>query len=75
MAAKHLATYPIYGTHPITLAVTKRQVATGYIYDPKTYDRAARQMAKEGQPFRPRWRNDECRRQFEEMLRAEQSGR
>lgn len=34
MSKKHIATYPVYGSHPISLAAdTRNRVGTGYVYD------------------------------------------
>lgn len=61
-AKKHIATYPLYGSNPITGAVwTHKRVGTGYIYEPEDIAKKQADLAKYGHPLNLRWRNEECR--------------
>lgn len=63
MAAKHIATYPLYGSNPLSLRVdTSNRVGTGYIYSVDQIDKIADQLGRYGHPLRIRWRNEECRK-------------
>lgn len=73
--AKHIATYPIFGTNPITGQVWNKRVGTGYIYRPEQIEAEEIRLARCGHPLRLRWRNDECRADYAQWLadRAAQS--
>lgn len=61
MSRKHIATYPIYGSHPLSLEVdTSNRLGTGYIYKASEIKEIEQRLAKTGHPLRIRWRNDEC---------------
>lgn len=61
MAKKHIATYPLYGSHPISLRVdTSNRLGTGYIYSAAEIPKLEERLARTGHPLRIRWRNDEC---------------
>jgi hypothetical protein len=61
MAKKHIATYPLYGSNPLSLRVdTRNRVGTGYIYSADEIPAIEQRLAKYGHPFRIRWRNDDC---------------
>ena len=61
MAKKHIATYPLYGSHPISLTVnTRNRVGTGYIYSVGEISKIRDRLERYGHPFNIRWRNDEC---------------
>ena len=63
MSAKHIATYPLYGSNPITLRVqTRNRIGTGYIYDVADIEKIRQRLDKFGHPLRIRWRNAECER-------------
>jgi hypothetical protein len=59
---KHVATYPIYATAPVTLKVTRRRVGTGFIYSWAQLVAIREELAKRNHPLHVRWRNEECRR-------------
>lgn len=61
MSKKHVATFPLYATCPITLRVTRRRIGTGYIYDYADLVKREAEMARKGHPVHLRWRNEECR--------------
>lgn len=61
MAAKHIATYPIFGTNPITGRIWNKRVGTGYLYTTIQIVNTAERLAKDDHPFKIRWRNEECR--------------
>lgn len=64
-AAKHYATYPIYGTCPLTGRVrTNNRVGTGYITKFEQVAELQKRLAPRGHPLRLRWRNEECRREY-----------
>jgi hypothetical protein len=60
MAAKHIATYPLYGTNPITGAFWHKRVGTGYINKPEQVEAEEKRLRLRGHPFNIRWRNQEC---------------
>lgn len=63
--AKHIATYPLYGTNPITGQVnTRKRVGTGYIYRPEQIENERNRLSRYGHPMRVKWRNEDCRREF-----------
>jgi hypothetical protein len=63
MSKKHIATYPLYGSHPISLRVqTNNRVGTGYIYSADEIPALEERLGRVGHPLRIRWRNDECYR-------------
>lgn len=69
---QHIATYPLYGTHPISLVVqTNKRIGTGYIYTHEQIDRERRRLDRYGHPLNLRWRNDECRTAYFDWLRSE----
>lgn len=72
--AKHIATYPLYGTNPITGRIWKKRVGTGYINKPEQIEKERRRLYAVGHPFNIRWRNDECRAQYLEWLESEKAG-
>jgi hypothetical protein len=60
---QHIATYPLYGSHPISLRVdTSNRIGTGYIYSVDEIPKIQERLDKYGHPLRLRWRNEECRR-------------
>lgn len=62
MSKKHIATYPLYGTFPISGRVnTSNRVGTGYIYSPAEIDALEQRLESRGHPLRIRWRNEKCR--------------
>ena len=69
--ADHLATYPLYGHHPITGRPWNRRIGTGYIQKPEGYQKAADRCAEMGVPFKPRWRNDKCRDEYFAWLKTQ----
>lgn len=70
---KHIATYPLYRTHPLSLAVmtgSRNRIGTGYLYSAEDIDKVRRRLAERGHPLHIRWRNDECRADYIEECRA-----
>lgn len=62
MSKKHIATYPLYGSNPISLRCnTSNRIGTGYIYSPDEIPGIEERLNKYGHPLRIRWRNEECR--------------
>ncbi len=62
---KHIATYPIYGTHPLSLRVmTNNRLGTGYIYENTDVPKLRDELLSKGHPFRIKWRNEECRQKY-----------
>jgi hypothetical protein len=58
----HIATYPIYGSDPLSLRIdTRNRVGTGYIYSVDEISKIRARMDKYGHPLNIRWRNEECR--------------
>lgn len=73
MSKKHIATYPLYGFSPLTLAVdTRNRVGTGYIYSSDEIQPLEQRLAKRGHPLRLRWRNDDC---WRDHLKASEGSR
>jgi len=69
MARKHIATYPLYGTFPMTGKVnTRNRVGTGYIYSHEQIAEREAFLATRDHPLRLRWRNDECYAAYCEWL-------
>lgn len=68
--SKHIATYPIYGTHPITGQVWNKRVGTGYINKPEQIEIQRERLARYGHPLKLRWRNEECRAEYFAWLEA-----
>jgi hypothetical protein len=67
--SKHIATYPLYGSNPISGRVwTNNRVGTGYITKPEQIEAERQRLESRGHPLRLRWRNDECRAQYHEWL-------
>lgn len=67
MSRKHIATYPMYRTHPLTgqvLTGSRNRIGTGYLYDAGDIEKQREHLAKYGHPLHIRWRNDECRRAY-----------
>lgn len=61
MAKKHIATYPLYGSQPISLRIdTRNRIGTGYIYSPDEIAALEKRLTDCGHPLRIWWRNDEC---------------
>ena len=61
MAKKHIATYPLYGSQPISLRVdTRNRIGTGYIYSIDEIPALEERLNLRGHPLHIRWRNDEC---------------
>ena len=63
-AAKHYATYPIYGTNPLTGQVWNKRLGTGYVTKFEQIAALDRRLAERGHPFRLRWRNEQCRQEY-----------
>lgn len=61
MNAKHIATYPIYGSNPISGHVWNKRVGTGYIYNVAQIATLRDRLSERGHPLKLRWRNEECR--------------
>ncbi len=62
MSKKHIATYPLYGSNPLSLRVdTRNRVGTGYIYSVDEIPALEGRLERVGHPLRIRWRNEECR--------------
>lgn len=71
MAAKHIATYPIYGTNPFTgRAMVNNRIGTGYIYSVDEISKKRAHLEQYGHPLRLRWRNDECWADALEQMKA-----
>lgn len=68
--SKHIATYPIFGAHPITGQVWNKRVGTGYIHKPEQIAAERERLARYGHPLRLRWRNDECLADYQDWLSA-----
>lgn len=58
---KHIATYPLYASNPITGATLRRRIGTGYIYRPEEIKERGAHLERYGHPLHLRWRNEECR--------------
>jgi hypothetical protein len=71
MAAKHIATYPLYGSNPITGRIWKNRIGTGYINKPEQIEPERERLAKYGHPLNLRWRNEECRALYLEWIEAQ----
>lgn len=69
--AKHLATFPLFGTNPMTGRIWNKRVGTGYIQKPEQIEAESKHLAKYGHPLNLRWRNDECRAEYHEWLEAQ----
>ena len=72
MSQKHFATYPIYGTNPITGEVWNNRVGTGYITKFEQIEPERARLQRRGHPLNLRWRNDDCRRAYTDWLAAQE---
>lgn len=66
--AKHIATYPLFGTNPLTGQIWNKRVGTGYISKPEQVEIERARLAKYGHPLRIRWRNAECEAEYYDWL-------
>ena len=62
---KHVATYPLYGSFPISGGYnTRNRIGTGYVYSFDDIDALEARLRSKGHPLRLRWRNDDVHTEF-----------
>jgi len=71
---KHIATFPLYGSNPITGKIWNKRIGTGYINKPEQIEVERQRLARYGHPLKLRFRNDECRSQYHEWLERQEAG-